>query len=121
MNVLAVNAGSSSLKLSLLDEHDEVLHSSSLPAPGGRVDDAAVARELNATEAVGAVGHRIVHGGAEFFAPVEIDDEVERRLQRLVDLAPLHQPASLRVLELVTQALPDVPHVACFDTAFHAR
>jgi acetate kinase len=76
--------------------------------------------ELGGVEGVDAVGHRIVHGGTEFVAPVLIDDGVVRRLEALSDLAPLHQPKSLRALELVDKALPGVPAVACFDTAFHA-
>jgi acetate kinase len=62
-----------------------------------------------------------VHGGTEFVAPVVIDDDVVRRLEALADLAPLHQPKSLRGIEVARKALPDVPAVACFDTAFHAR
>jgi acetate kinase len=68
-----------------------------------------------------AVGHRIVHGGPDFSEPVQIDAEVERRLRALSDLAPLHQPTSLAAMDAVTAALPDLPRVACFDTAFHAR
>jgi acetate kinase len=62
-----------------------------------------------------------VHGGTEFVEPVVIDDEVVRRLEALSDLAPLHQPKSLHGLELARTALPGVPAVACFDTAFHAH
>jgi acetate kinase len=67
-----------------------------------------------------AVGHRIVHGGGRFQQAVRIDSEVETSLRGLVDLAPLHQPKSLDALDAVSRALPDVPAVACFDTAFHA-
>ncbi|HXR10865.1 MAG TPA: acetate/propionate family kinase [Gaiellaceae bacterium] len=105
MRVLVVNAGSSSLKLSVLDG-DELVWSGS---------------ELDEIDTVDAVGHRIVHGGTEFVEPVLIDAEVVRRLEALTDLAPLHQPKSLRALALVSRELPDVPAVACFDTAFHAR
>ena len=77
--------------------------------------------ELEGLEDVDAVGHRIVHGGTEFVEPVVIDAGVVRRLEALADLAPLHQPKSLRALELVEKALPEVPAVACFDTAFHAH
>ena len=69
---------------------------------------------------VGAVGHRIVHGGTQFSSPVVIDSAVVGRLRALTDLAPLHQPKSLAALDVVTEILPDVPAVACFDTAFHA-
>jgi acetate kinase len=69
---------------------------------------------------VDAVGHRIVHGGTVFSGPVRLDAGVVKRLEALTDLAPLHQPKSLAALAAVTAVLPDVPSVACFDTAFHA-
>ena len=61
-----------------------------------------------------------MHGGTLYAAPVLINGEVRRRLESLTDLAPLHQPKSLAALDAVTSLLPDVPAVACFDTAFHA-
>ncbi|HXZ70628.1 MAG TPA: acetate/propionate family kinase, partial [Streptosporangiaceae bacterium] len=67
-----------------------------------------------------AVGHRIVHGGTLFTAPVKLDDAVLDKLRALTDLAPLHQPKSLAAAEAVQRALPGLPAVACFDTAFHA-
>jgi acetate kinase len=70
---------------------------------------------------IGAVGHRIVHGGTSFTAPVVVDAAVEKELRALVNLAPLHQPAALAALAAVRAAAPDVVQVACFDTAFHAR
>jgi acetate kinase len=123
LRVLVVNAGSSSLKLRLLKPDERVAASGDVPATHGEADQAAlggVLKELGA-ERADAVGHRIVHGGTEFSEPVRIDDEVERRLRALTDLAPLHQPKSLAALDAVTAALPDLPRVACFDTAFHAR
>jgi acetate kinase len=69
---------------------------------------------------VDAVGHRVVHGGTAFSSPVRIDPGVIARLEALTDLAPLHQPKSLAALAAVNAVLPDVPAVACFDTAFHA-
>jgi acetate kinase len=91
-----------------------------LPAPRGQADIVAVARAIEGFGAVDAVGHRIVHGGTLYARPVRIDREVVERLRTLTDLAPLHQPKSLAALEAVTATLPDVPAVACFDTAFHA-
>jgi acetate kinase len=67
-----------------------------------------------------AVGHRVVHGGARFRDPVLIDDEVERELGRLVELAPLHNAPAIEALDEARKALPSVPYVAVFDTAFHA-
>ncbi|GAA4635299.1 acetate kinase [Actinoallomurus vinaceus] len=106
--VLVVNAGSSSLKLTLLGADDTVL---------ARPRDLAEIPDLPAPD---AIGHRIVHGGQEFTEPVLIDDDVERRLRALVDLAPLHQPKSIHGIDAVRTVLPGVPEVACFDTAFHA-
>ena len=65
-------------------------------------------------------GHRIVHGGAKFVAPTRVDDRVLAALQGLSALAPLHQPAGLLAIEALSKAAPAVPQVACFDTAFHA-
>ena len=65
------------------------------------------------------VGHRVVHGGAKFGAPVVIDDEVLTELRKLTPLAPLHQPYNLAAIEAVSERLPGVPQVACFDTGFH--
>jgi acetate kinase len=109
VRILVVNAGSSSLKLSLLDHDDTVL-----ARPAG-LDDL---RDLPAPD---AIGHRVVHGGAEFTDPVLIDDDVEARLRALTELAPLHQPKSLHGIDAVRAVLPGVPEVACFDTAFHAH
>ncbi|MGA2163322.1 MAG: acetate/propionate family kinase [Solirubrobacteraceae bacterium] len=119
MNVLVVNAGSSSLKLSLLDERDATIASKELATEGPPDPDALRAALAGKLGEADAVGHRIVHGGARFREAVRIDAEVERALRELVDLAPLHQRKSLDALDAVTAALPGVPAVACFDTAFH--
>jgi len=66
-----------------------------------------------------AAGHRVVHGGKDFYAPVLIDKEIFAQLQRLVPLAPLHQPHNLAAIRRLVQAVPDLPQIACFDTAFH--
>lgn len=118
--VLVVNAGSSSVKLSVLDGGDGLVASESVPAPGGKVDQGALADVVGRSGPIGAVGHRIVHGGTELVAPVLVDETVVRRLEALTDLAPLHQPKSLAGLEAVGRLLPGVPAVACFDTAFHS-
>jgi acetate kinase len=118
--VLVVNAGSSSVKLSLLDG-EETLSACELSAPRAVVDE----RELGSALQDGlgdaeAVGHRIVHGGECFREAVVVDPAVETALRELVDIAPLHQPKSLAALDAVSRALPGVPAVACFDTSFHA-
>lgn len=66
-----------------------------------------------------AVGHRMAHGGQDFVAPVLIDDEVMAGLERLIPLVPLHQPHNLAGVKAVTQLRPELPQIACFDTAFH--
>jgi acetate kinase len=120
VRVLVVNAGSSSLKLRVLDPEDRMVASDDLPAPRGQADADAMARAIGGFGQVDAVGHRIVHGGREFVEPVVLDAGVEARLRALTDLAPLHQPKSLAAVEAVSSVLPGVPAVACFDTAFHA-
>jgi acetate kinase len=120
VRTLVVNAGSSTLKLSVVEGREAIWSSevgreemarelSSLP---DRLDDAG---------SVDAVGHRIVHGGVRFTEPTVIDPEVRGALGELVDLAPLHQPKSLEAVDAVTEVLPQLPAVACFDTAFHAQ
>jgi acetate kinase len=109
MRILVVNAGSSSLKLSLLDHDDTLL---------ARPADLHELRDLPTPD---AIGHRVVHGGADFTDPVLIDDDVEARIRALTELAPLHQPKSLHGIDTVRAALPGIPEVACFDTAFHAH
>jgi acetate kinase len=66
-----------------------------------------------------AIGHRVVHGGEAFSAPVLVDDSVIQRLEALVPLAPLHQPHNLEPIRVVRRRLPGMPQVACFDTGFH--
>ena len=103
--VLVVNAGSTSLKLSAVAEDGTAEPVASLEtAPAGIV----------------AVAHRVVHGGKRFSEPVLIDADVDRRLAALAELAPLHNGPALAAIDQARRALPDVPHVAVFDTAFHA-
>jgi acetate kinase len=116
--VLVVNAGSSSLKLSVLGEDDQVEAALELDRWDGDAGD--VAGFIAEHRDVAVVGHRVVHGGAEFTGPVLIDQQVLARIKALTDLAPLHQPRSLAGIRAVGQLLPEVPAVACFDTAFHA-
>lgn len=66
-----------------------------------------------------AAGHRVVHGGERYSAPLLLDDEAMAALDALVPLAPLHQPHNLRAVRAVSALMPDIPQVACFDTAFH--
>jgi len=128
--VLVVNAGSSSLKLGLLDPAGAVTASAGLDRWDGSAGTAGLrdflAGHTGRAGAAGhigvtAVGHRVVHGGRRFTAPTVIDDKVVAGLADLTDLAPLHQPRAIAGIEAARAALPGVPHVACFDTAFHAN
>ena len=143
--VLTLNAGSSSLKFSVFDGEREVLRGQvsgigaqpraeakkdgqKLDAPGlhgtthedflpGLLD--WIGSHLDGT-VIGAAGHRVVHGGMEFVAPVRVTDEVVAALEALVPLAPLHQPHNVAAIRAVAKARPDLPQAACFDTAFHS-
>ena len=122
MNLLIVNAGSSSLKLRVLSADDDLVDSENLPAVRGSFDPVALGRFV--TERAGpiaAIGHRIVHGGSRFVGPTLLDAATTEVLRGLVSLAPLHQSACLRAVEIVGEVLSDVPAVGCFDTAFHSN
>lgn len=119
MNVLVVNAGSSSLKLRVLDGADGTVASSQLERWAGEADLDSLTDFIRTAGRVDAVGHRIVHGGRRFTGPVRLDDPAIVELETLTDLAPLHQPRSLAGVRAVRTVLPEVPAVGCFDTAFH--
>lgn len=132
-HLLTVNAGSSSVKFALFDgaalDAAPVLQGQrdgiGLAGGGAATHEAALADILGQVRErqlrIRAVGHRIVHGGTHFIEPVRIDDAVIARMAALAPLAPLHQPHNLAGVQAARQAFPNVPHVACFDTAFHAR
>jgi acetate kinase len=149
VEVLVLNSGSSSIKYRLFDADLEVLASGLIERIGEatgrathRLHDGADRREsveegpiadhaagfrslVAALDAaglgadLGAIGHRVVHGGSEFVAPTVIDEQVVERIRAQVPLAPLHNPANLTGIEVATELRPDLPQVAVFDTAFH--
>jgi acetate kinase len=149
--VLALNAGSSSLKFETFILEGSVL----ARAVAGIVEELEQRARFHATRADGtvvgqerwdraighdgalafllgwlddhgggqrvvAVGHRVVHGGTEFAAPVRVTPEVVAKLEALVPLAPLHQPINVSAIKSLAAQRPSLPQVACFDTAFHA-
>ncbi|SDK75691.1 acetate kinase [Actinopolyspora mzabensis] len=120
MYVLVVNAGSSSLKLRLLDPRDELAASLDLDEWSGEQEIGSLREFVAGAPRIDAVGHRIVHGGANFREPVLIDTDVRNRISELAELAPLHQPRGVSGIDAFSAVLPHVPAVACFDTAFHA-
>lgn len=117
MRLLVVNAGSSSVKVSLLDG-DTTLVDEHLPGPGAAT---AHALQLLLDEhRPDATVHRIVHGGARFTGPLLVDAHAEAELEALADLAPLHNPPALALIDLLRRRASGLPVVACFDTAFFA-
>ena len=128
-NTLVLNAGSSSLKYALFDEDEQLIEE------GKRERLEATRQERHQTHAdavaevldalkdrdICAVGHRVVHGGAEYSDSQLVDDAVRAAIEARIPDAPVHNPYSLAAIEAAQAALPDIPHVAVFDTAFHAR
>ena len=152
-SILVLNAGSSSIKSTLFDKHDEALrvrYDGQIEGIGSKphflvrdgdghliyedtwIDPPLGRGHAYALEQLAAwldpqlpedgligVGHRVVHGGPRYSAPVLLNDSVLRDLERYISLAPLHQPANLAGIAATMDFLPGVPNVACFDTAFH--
>ena len=120
MRVLALNAGSSTLKLSVLGDGETPLAARTLELPDGRVRPDDVAQALAEMPDADVAGHRVVHGGAAS-TPAVVDDAVCEQIAALSPLAPLHQARALAGIAAVAQARPGLPQVACYDTAFHAH
>jgi acetate kinase len=125
--ILVLNSGSSSVKFRVVDLDDPAAGERGIVErigePGGVADHAAALEQVLdglGDAAVEAVGHRVVHGGSRFTRPVLVDDAVLAALRDLVPLAPLHNPGGITGIEAAREKLPSVPHVAVFDTAFHA-
>ena len=147
--ILSLNAGSSSIKFAIyrigergeleIDKQGQLEGMGSRPhlvveeesgdvildrtevglAGDGTKSLAVVIRRLLEAHHLVAVGHRVVHGGAQFSGPVIVTADAMQQLESLVPLAPLHQPFNLAPIREVAREFPDVPQVACFDTAFH--
>ena len=131
--VLVINSGSSSLKFQLVEPASGISRASGIVERIGEASSAVADHEAALRRAfdeladagielktVGltAVGHRVVHGGRQFHRPTLLDDAVVAELEGLSELAPLHNPPSVKGIEVARKLLPDVPHVAVFDTAF---
>ena len=150
MNILIINAGSSSLKYQLMDPETGVVSAKGLcerigidgrlnhtgkgdkivkdiPMPTHSEAIAAtlailvdpVDGVIKSTEEIDAVGHRVLHGGMEFFDSCLINDEVIAAIKKCIPLGPLHNPANLMGIEACQKVMPTTPQVAVFDTAFH--
>ncbi len=124
MNILALNAGSSSLKFRLFRVNggtEEVLTEGTAERVDGGAMTAAAEQAIGQCRPFGidAVGHRLVQGGAKFTEPTRITPEALAGLRGLKELDPLHNPSEVGLIEDAQRLLPDVPNVAVFDTAFH--
>ncbi len=121
--IVTFNAGSSSLKFAAFDLSLAPVFKSQVDGFGPEAVNAAI-KSLSDSgidiSACAAIGHRIVHGGTRHTAPTPVDDLVQHDLEELRRLAPLHLPFGLGALKTLRGAAHKVPHIACFDTAFHA-
>lgn len=119
--VLVLNCGSSTVKYRVFDGSSETAKGLVERLSSAEDFARALRRILDETDLTGlaAVGHRVVHGGEEFSTATVIDDDVVAAIERLVPLAPLHNPPALNGIAVARRLLPDVPQVAVFDTAFH--
>ncbi len=121
MRVLVVNAGSSSIKLALLDDDDRVLARREVDAPHVQLNTEQLRAALSdGLQGADVIAHRVVHGGERFRSATVFTAEVRDQLQQLISLAPLHLPKALAALDQVAELVGELPTVLCFDTAFHA-
>jgi acetate kinase len=120
-----VNTGASTLKIAVLDvgtSSIRIVQRIEQRWVSGQAPDATVNAALDRLESIPeAFGHRIVHGGTDFVEPVLLTAEVERELEALLDLAPLHNSVALAAMRVVGRRFPALPAVGVFDTAFHAN
>ncbi len=115
-----VNAGSSSLKLALLDD-ERTVDSTTVERWQGQGHLEPIAEFIGRTDHIEAIGHRVVHGGPRLTESVLVDVDVLDYLDSIEDLAPLHNPRALAGIRAVRELVPDAPEVVCFDTTFHSR
>ena len=120
MTILCVNVGSSTIKYSVFRSTDfSLLASGNLE--GVHPDVLFADHTERGVPAPEAIGHRIVHGGPDYFEPVRLTPQVRKDLQDVIHFAPLHMPQELAAIDAISARHPEVPQVLCFDTAFHHR
>ena len=120
LRVLVVNAGSSSLKVSLVGDGDEQLANHEQKSSAGRFKSQELRAAVLSMKGIDAVGHRVVHGGPRYTSSVPINARVVAYLHSIADLAPLHMPTAISGILAVRKLLPRVQAAACFDTSFHS-
>lgn len=125
--ILAINAGSSSVKYAVFEPHgfslERVAHGRRDVKNNSKMPEYVemlrhIIEAVSVHEIIG-VGHRVAHGGTEFSGPVVVDNKNLERINSLCSLAPLHQPFNVAAIKVAREEFPKVPHVACFDTTFH--
>ncbi len=121
VHILVVNAGSSSVKLRVVDDGDDVVATRDLPRLTGPELVHSLGDFLDQYPELDAVGHRIVHGGPDLTRPLVLDNHSEAALDSLADLAPLHNPPGVEGIRAVRLMRPGLRQVACFDTSFHSQ
>lgn len=124
MNILVINCGSSSIKYQVIDAHNLVPLKKCLLELGNHISHSdALADIIHQIRDIhiSAVGHRVVHGGDQFHSACIVNDDVLHAIEQWSAMAPLHNPNNLAGIRAAQQALPNIPHVAVFDTAFHAN
>jgi acetate kinase len=126
MTVLVINSGSSSVKYAVVDPDSGAMAEDGIVERigEGEVADHATAMQVvfdalsEHMDGVTAVGHRVVHGGRDLYRPTLLDDAMVAKLEELAPLAPLHNPPAVLGIRVAMAALPELPHIAVFDTAF---
>ena len=119
MSILAINCGSSSVKYAVFNEALQIVARGLVEATGDAALERAMAALSPYASIARAVGHRIVHGGERFTSPTLITPHVRADIEQLIPLAPEHQPHHIAGIDTVAKHFPDLPQIACFDTAFH--
>lgn len=114
--IITCNAGSSNTKLAVFDANS--LERKTNAQTNNEVETIGWIKTIGNRE-ISAIGHRVVHGGDKFIQPTIITPEVINELKKFIPLAPLHQPIALELIAEVTKLYPNIPQIACFDTAFH--
>lgn len=119
MSILVINSGSSSVKYKLFENEKEIKAENVVVDNNHNQVIKKILRQIGNMSELEAVGHRVVHGGEEFYQPTIINDEIITKLEQYNDLAPLHNPYNLAGVKAVRDYLENITQVAVFDTAFY--
>jgi acetate kinase len=121
MNILVINAGSASIKYKLFDDTFKTIAEGCIDSPDDYARAAKeILRKVGSLANLGAIGHRVVHGGDVFREPAILDEKVIAKIEEFNRFAPLHNQYNIAAIRAIMNFLPDVPQIAVFDTAFYA-